>query len=241
MAERDAMSRQTRRGAFTLIELLVVIAVIMLLAALALPAMHRVQRMARRVGCISNMRQMYTTFATYAKDFDDQLPKSAFEYYKLSSRYDSVPGLKPYVPDPRILYCTMRTGVNIDTRAGSGGNYCGWNHHGEPYATYVLSNIAVFFNPDTPHGFGGYDGNLWAVGVEWREPRAAMVSHRRVMRYDQPWNPYDWRCQNWYPHGNYHDMIYGDGRNETHSQAEWQVKPKLWIDWFADDKHVVFY
>ena len=237
------MQRHNGCKAFTLIELLVVIAVIMLLAALALPAMHRVQRLARRVGCISNLRQMYTTFATYAKDFDDQLPKSALEYFKIGSSFDSVPALRPYVPDPRVLYCTLpQVGPmpGVDGAATATGDYCGWNRYGEPNANHVLSNIGMFFNP-TRVRFGGYGDNLWAVGVEWRDPKAAMVSHRRVMRYEQPWNPYDWRCQNWYPHGPYHDMVYGDGRNESHSEAEWQVKPKLWIDWFTDDKHVVFY
>ena len=234
-----------RRTAFTLIELLVVIAVIMLLAAMALPAMHRVQRLARRAGCISNMRQMYTTFATYAQSFEDQLPESAFEYYKIGSQFDSVPALRPYVADPRVLYCTARDIgplPDINDRVGSGGTYCGWNHHGQPYATHVLSNIAVFFNPGGNRRYGGYDDNLWAIGVEWRDPKAAMVSHRRLMRYDlMAWDPADWRCQNWYPHGNYHDMIYGDGRNETHSAAEWQGTPKLWLYWSAGDKCNVFF
>ena len=233
------------RAAFTLIELLVVIAVIMLLAALALPVMHRASRLARRTGCVSNMRQMYVTFATYANQFDQHLPQSAFEYYRIAGQFDSVPALKPYMSDPRVFYCTVRDIgplPDIDDRVGSSGSYVGWNRHAEPGAHHVLSNIAVFFNPGGNRAFGGYGDNQWAVGKRWRHPKAAMVSHRRVMRYGlTAWDPADWRCQNWYPHGNYHDMVYGDGRNETRSGAEWQGKPRLWLYWSGGDKCNIFY
>ena len=231
-----------RRQAFTLIELLVVIAVIMLLAALALPAMQRVQRLARRTGCISNMHQMYLTFATYANNHGQYLPKSTMEYYRIRGLFDSVDSLKPYIDDPRVLYCTVRDIGPLPDIDDQNGTYVGWNHNEEPHASHVLSNIAMFFNPAALTTFGSYDDNVWATGKRWRNPKAPLVSHRRIMRYDlKGWDPADWRCQNWYPHGEYHDMIFGDGRNETHSKAAWQAKPRLWFQWGGADRHNIFY
>jgi prepilin-type N-terminal cleavage/methylation domain-containing protein len=228
--------------AFTLIELLVVIAVIMLLAALAMPAMEHAINLSHRVGCISNMRQMYACFATYSNNNSNLLPNSAFEYFRLGGYMDTVPGLRPYVPDPRVMYCTMTDiGLpNIDTP----GAYAGWNRYGDPGMVYILSNIARFHNPYNLGGspsYGGYDGNLWAIGSRWRHPRAALFSHRRVMRFGlTAWDPSDWRCQNWYPHSdNYHDVLYGDGRNEGHN--DWKNKPRLWYYWGGSDQCHVFF
>ena len=232
-----------RRAAFTLIELLVVIAVIMLLAALALPAMHRVSRLARRTACISNMHQMYVTFTTYANNHGQRLPKSMMEYYRIRGLFDSVPALEPYIDDPRVHYCTVRDiGPLPDIDDGAGSTYVGWGLRDDPSAYHVLSNIAMFFNPAALTTFGAYDDNVWAVGKRWRHPKAPLISHRRLMRFDlKAWDPDDWRCQNWYPHGSYHDVIYGDGRNETHSKAEWQAKPRLWFQWGSGDKCNLFF
>ena len=237
------MARRRRADGFTLIELLVVIAVILLLAALSMPVMHRATRQARRVGCISHLRQMYACLASYAQNHDDQLPNSAFEYFTLQGRMDTVPALRPYVPDPRVFYCTVRVVGGLPD-IDRGGGYAGWNHHGDPSMLHILSNIARFYNPLDLGGspsYGGYDGNLWAVGVEWRDPKAAFLSHRRVMRFAlTAWDPTDWRCQNWYPHSDrYHDMMYGDGRAESHS--DWKAKPRLWYYWGGHDKCHVFF
>jgi len=230
---------------FTLIELLVVISVIILLAAMLFPSLDRAQRLARRTGCISNCRQTYIALARYSQNFRNLLPRSVMEYYLITGLFDSVPALRPYVDDPRHLYCTLENIgplPDLDDYVGYGGDYVGWNAYGRPGVYHVLSNVANFFNPAALYDFGGYDDNQWPVGLAWRDPRAPLCTHRRVMRYNlQVWDAADWRCQNWYPHGDYHDVTYGDGRCENHSKAQWQAKPRLWFDWGGADRHNLFY
>jgi prepilin-type N-terminal cleavage/methylation domain-containing protein len=60
------MARDIR--AFTLVELLVVIAIIAILMAILLPAMGYVREKARLTECMSNMKQIYTAFQSYANE-----------------------------------------------------------------------------------------------------------------------------------------------------------------------------
>ena len=73
-------------------------------------------------------------------------------------------------------------------------------------------------------------------------PYTAFEYYKIAGRYDlKAWDPADWRCQNWYPHGPYHDMVYGDGRNATRSAAQWQGGPRLWLFWSGGDKCNIFF
>jgi prepilin-type N-terminal cleavage/methylation domain-containing protein/prepilin-type processing-associated H-X9-DG protein len=66
-----------RKPGFTLIELLVVIAIIALLMAVLLPALSRAREGGKRAACLSNVRQLTTSWMTYANANDDKLVNGA--------------------------------------------------------------------------------------------------------------------------------------------------------------------
>jgi type II secretory pathway pseudopilin PulG len=57
-----------------LIELLIVVAIIGVLAALLLPALARARDQAKQIACVNNLRQIGIAIASYAGDYDGEIP-----------------------------------------------------------------------------------------------------------------------------------------------------------------------
>jgi prepilin-type N-terminal cleavage/methylation domain-containing protein/prepilin-type processing-associated H-X9-DG protein len=67
------MRAKNNKG-FTLIELLMVIAIIAILAAVLLPVLEGSKLRAQRTQCLSNLRQLQTSWLLYCNEYNDNLP-----------------------------------------------------------------------------------------------------------------------------------------------------------------------
>jgi prepilin-type N-terminal cleavage/methylation domain-containing protein len=67
-----------RRRGFTLVELLVVIGIIAVLVGILLPTLNKARKAARTTVCLSNLRQMGTSWVMYVTDSRGRLPQSVW-------------------------------------------------------------------------------------------------------------------------------------------------------------------
>jgi prepilin-type N-terminal cleavage/methylation domain-containing protein len=111
--------RMTQRhsSAFSLIELLVVIAIIAILAAILLPVLARAKSNSSKATCLSNLRQIGTSFPLWLADNQDRYPddrslKVSMGYMPWTSwpPYDVRGGwagiaLSNYIVNPKVWTC----------------------------------------------------------------------------------------------------------------------------------------
>ena len=126
------------RRAFTLIELLVVVAIIALLAALLLPSLTKAKERSRQAVCRSNLRQFGLSIYAYTGDNNglylgpNRRPRANQMAWDGGGFVDLRPRLKPYIVNPRVLYCP--SGLDLfnadrqqDPSWGAPGWFEGWN------------------------------------------------------------------------------------------------------------------
>lgn len=91
-----------RKQGFTLIELLVVIAIIAILAAILFPVFAKAREKARQSACLSNMKQIGTSLAMYAQDYDEGIP--CYDPVRGTS-YAGPWNLDPYIKNLQVWQC----------------------------------------------------------------------------------------------------------------------------------------
>ncbi|MBU0610243.1 MAG: DUF1559 domain-containing protein [Armatimonadetes bacterium] len=123
------------RKGFTLIELLVVIAIIAILASILFPVFARAREKARQTSCLANVKQLVLGMNMYAQDYDESLPRGAFDVDGTWGNADDTSWrvvILPYVKNVQIYQCPSKkmtsspfTGALLDgtQNAGYGLNY----------------------------------------------------------------------------------------------------------------------
>jgi prepilin-type N-terminal cleavage/methylation domain-containing protein len=112
------------RRAFTLIELLVVIAIIAILAAILFPVFAQAKLAAKATSCLSNLRQLDTSFVMYQTDYDDQFPLGAYGTVTgVTFWHDEI---NPYVKNKQIWLCPCSQVKTTDSN-GEQTTHFGYN------------------------------------------------------------------------------------------------------------------
>jgi type II secretory pathway pseudopilin PulG len=122
--------------------LLVVIAIIAILAALLLPALGEARERGRRVVCLSNLRQVFFSMASYAGDSDQRLPASPGSDVYMQCKYWANSTNWQYgSPQPtalglivdlgyttdHVLACPSRDRGRVTDQAFQGRSYFNWS------------------------------------------------------------------------------------------------------------------
>ncbi len=113
--------RRRTHAAFTLIELLVVIAILGMLIGLMLPSLTRARQQAKETQCLSSLRSLYISFATYLHDHDrfpalnNEEDDGAWQYnYVIYDGRDYEQNFGPLIADGatlddiQALYCPLQ-------------------------------------------------------------------------------------------------------------------------------------
>ena len=128
-------SQSTRKsshsGGFTLIELLVVIAIIAILAAILFPVFAQAREKARAISCLSNTKQIGTSFYMYVQDYDETtiaLGGPIGDWYFALYPYTKNAGLY-FCPDRNDCcdnYNNTNVGINISPTGKEVGYGMNW-------------------------------------------------------------------------------------------------------------------
>lgn len=86
---------KTRTHGFSLIELILVVSVIAILAALLYPSFREMRQRSANVGCLSQMRSVYTAVMAYRADHNGYMPPGYLLQYRDDAGYNLKAALQP--------------------------------------------------------------------------------------------------------------------------------------------------
>jgi len=155
--------RGNGKSGFTLIELLVVIAIIAILAAILFPVFAQAREKARQISCLSNMKQLGTSYMMYTQDYD--------EMYIFSQRWGSAGQgwaghLYPYVKSRAAFVCPD------DPRRPDAGQQANLISYAEN--TFVSSNNH-FWEWQGPDANGNYSNTKTATLANIGSPASVVL------------------------------------------------------------------
>lgn len=136
------MSRSRSRSGFTLIELLVVIAIIAILAAILFPVFAQAREKARGASCLSNNKQVATSWMMYVQDYDEVMPPIAQNFAVAApNNWWTAKLLEPYFKTWSILVCPS---AGHDNRGVfTAGNPVAWYYNQMRFPNYGYNYLAL--------------------------------------------------------------------------------------------------
>jgi len=154
---------------FTLVELLVVIGIIALLVGILLPTLNKSRKMARTTVCLSNVRQLTTSFVMYIQDH-----KGRYSPYFTKPDLQWLHQLKRYGHIDKARLCPEAVDENMDpavTGDQYGGAYLCWGPRGSKIKDPITGK----------GGTGSYaiNGYIYRLGGQYTsatEDDAALIS-----------------------------------------------------------------
>lgn len=128
------------RKGFTLIELLVVIAIIAILAAILFPVFAKARAKARQTSCLSNLRQIGTSWQMYTQDYDGVLT-----YLNGTPSWSSyINRATPYIKNWQIWECPA--GDDTACSCGYAGGTADAQYHPASYMYNMWLTRAECYN-----------------------------------------------------------------------------------------------
>jgi len=143
--------RKTRSAGFTLIELLVVIAIIAILAAILFPVFARARESARRANCLSNLKQLGTSFQMYAQDYDETFPSGLVLAVPGPAANGSYAVMYEKTPATAVVYSGNINGSNAQWNLFKDRAKQFRPSVAEQLQPYVKNN-QIFLDPNDPQG-----------------------------------------------------------------------------------------